>query len=179
MVNLLVCGWDFSRAWNQKRVEPVCFCRSCTPSYPGSSLWKPWISLARTEIRGKCGVFEPSSTEIADGDMGGKSKVKSSTCSLLEYVINNNTTWNIMSFNVCTILIAINCSYTYFLMHLCLQNSNTTLNMWVFFAIKILEMGVFFMLRNPLKGGLSQCHFRVWEYKVYKSEPPPGILSVL
>ena len=40
-------------------------------------------------------------------------------------------------------------------MHLSLQNSNTTLKMAVFFTIKILEMGVFLIVKNPLKGSLN------------------------
>ena len=55
-----------------------------------------------------------SRTAIWGGGCNGKGK----SCSLLEYVIIHNTTCNIMSFNVCTILIAINCSYTYFFMNL-------------------------------------------------------------
>ena len=46
--------------------------------------------------------------------------------------------------------------------------------MGVFFAIQILEIGVFVLVKNPLKGGLSQCHFQAWEYKVNESETPGG-----
>ena len=44
--------------------------------------------------------------------------------------------------------------------------------MGLFFTIKILEMGVFLMMKNLLKGGLSHCHLRAWEYNANASEPP-------